>query len=202
MASVLLSDIISHRILNSLVRILIGLWLLTSIVLLATFSGRLYELLTRPPPIDKIDSWNDLYTKPNWKQSKIYGLKQYELNCFIDSDPSDMALDFKRRFVGIDRLNLCFGDQLSEIIEDIFKQNAVGCFDGLGAYYSIAKAKKVKDWVNKYSLGHDYHVSEKGFGTKPYFFIIKQHASNAFKMKLNLVILIKKVFINFQLKDK
>jgi len=186
MLSVLLSDIISRRILNTFARILIGLWLMISIILLGALSARLYDLLIRPPLIDRVDSWDDLYIKPHWKQSKIYAAWNFEMYGFIQHDTSDMAQDFLKRSETIDFYKIHFSDKVLKILEDIIKTNSVAVLDSL-----MARFLKVQLSINKgtsNTLFLRYHVSESGFATAPYFILTTSRSSSSFKVKLNFVL--------------
>ncbi len=94
--SVLLSDHMT-RISESIhERILIGVWLLMAgNVLLNTFSGCLWGFMIKKIPIQKIDSWNDLYE--NFKDMRMLCNRFYPISDFAEHVESDMAQDFKKR---------------------------------------------------------------------------------------------------------
>jgi len=105
---------------------------------------------------------------------------------FIKHDSSDMARDFSKRSVELDLINIYFFNDNSKAYEERIKENAVISTDSLVAHYIVAKL--TTSIFSKLSLGFDYHISEKGFGNKPYFLGLSQRAGNEFKMKLNLVL--------------
>jgi len=145
-----------------------GLWLLSSIVLLTAFSAKLLDLLVRKEPIDKIDSWNDLYTKPNWKHHKIYSAQYLEMFDFISSESSPMALDFKRRFVIFDAFDLIYKDTfLDHLLTIVMKGEGVFVLDAIVLHYFKVNLNFEERF--DYSEGFDFHISKSGAGVKPYF---------------------------------
>ena len=97
--SVILSDYFSMRTNGHYNRSFAGIWLLLCNVLLAAYSGHLWDLLVRPQQIDKIDSWDDLYTKPQWNKLKIRTLEYLDMADFAMNDKSEMAQNFKKRII-------------------------------------------------------------------------------------------------------
>ena len=104
---------------------------------------------------------------------------------FIENDFSAMALDFKNRSVIIDPWDIAFNKNIMlEIFENVFKNNYVVSLDNLMAHYF--KAEFTKNFG--LSEGFDYHISDSGFGSKPYSLITTPRLNSTLKSKLNYVL--------------
>ncbi|CAG2116932.1 unnamed protein product, partial [Medioppia subpectinata] len=81
--SVLLSDVYTIQYTAGAERLLAGLWLLVCTVYLAAFAGYLRELLIQVPPIDWIDSLQDLYGKPQWRSRNIQTFRYDDFHVYL-----------------------------------------------------------------------------------------------------------------------
>jgi hypothetical protein len=183
--SVILSDYFSMRTNGHYNRSFAGIWLLVCNLLLAAYAGNLWERLVRPQQIDKIDSWDDLYTKPQWNKLKIRTLEYLDMADFAMTDKSEMAQNFKKRIILIDPFKFIFDDSMVETaINGIFSGKEVFVVDSLAAHY-YKSSNKFKYIVNQFNEGFDYHISETGAGSKPYFIIITKRLNKTLTKKLN-----------------
>ena len=67
--AIMILDFVDHYINSTFKLIFASFWLLLCGILLSAFSANLYDSLVTKQLIDRINSWNDLYTKPHWKES-------------------------------------------------------------------------------------------------------------------------------------
>ena len=112
--SVILSEYFSIKPIGHFERSLAAIWLLSCNVLIALYSGHLWDLLVRPQPIDKIDSWDDLYTKPQWNKLKIRTPEYLDMADFAMTDKSEMAQNFKKRIILVNPFEFVFDDNMVE----------------------------------------------------------------------------------------
>ena len=169
LSSVLLSDIIARRINGNIKRLLTGIFLLSCVLLLSLFSGGLYEKLIRKQPIDRINSLEDLFTKPGFNTMKILAPEFLELNGFIEYDSSEMALNFKNRTVLFDAYDLFWNESYrNSIFDDVRSSKAVIVFGDKYFLHSFAYNHE-----NLYKMLHSnqYYISDHGFGVMPHFIL-------------------------------
>ena len=169
MSCVLLSDIIARRIDGNIKRLLTGIFLLACVLLLSLFSGGLYENLIRKQPIDRINSLEDLFTKPGFKTMKIVAPDWFELSYFIENDSSEMATNFKKRTVLLNVYDLYWNESYrNSIFDDVRSGKAVAVFGDKYLLYSFAFNQE-----NLYKMQHSnqYYISDHGFGVMPHFII-------------------------------
>jgi len=98
-----------------------------------------------------------------------------------------MAKDFRNRSVVLDLAESYFNGEMISIAENAIQENAVTSLDSLVIYSFIIKNQIKKGIFNRFIHGFDYHISEKGFGTKPYFLWIAPRASHTLKIKLDFM---------------
>ncbi len=183
--SVILSDYFSMRTNGHYNRSFAGIWLLLCNVLLAAYSGHLWDLLVRPQQIDKIDSWDDLYTKPQWNTLKIRTLEYFDFAEFVLNDKSEMAQNFKKRTIILNPFEYLFDDNMHEnTLNGIFSGKEVFVTDNLILHY-YKSDDKYKMFMSQYNEGFDFHISETGAGLKPYFIVITKRVNQTLTKKLN-----------------
>jgi len=163
-----------------------GVWILVCNVLLGIFTANLWDLLVRPQSIDRIDSWNDLYTKPQWKKIPIRTPQFLDMADFVMNDNSEMAQDFKKRVILVNPFEIFFSDQLTtNAIEKVLKGEEVFVVDSLiGHYYKRSEKYRIFERFNE---GSDFHVSKSGAGMKPYFMATYPRFNQTLTKKLNEV---------------
>jgi len=174
-STILLSDVMTKSFNKPYEKMIVCIWLLMGgIVLFSAFTGCIYGFMIKKPPIQKIDSFDDLHLQ--WKDKQIIALDNGPFVDFVQNDKSDMAQDFKRR------------TEISPIenyFDDNFKDNAMkrlvsGECVLLHEYYALKHMEIYLNTLiefnrkkgNKY--GVDYHVSRSGGGTLPYFLLVKK----------------------------
>ncbi len=169
--SVIISEYFSIKPIDRFECSLGAIWLLSCIVLIALYSGHLWDLLVRPQAIDKIDSWDDLYTKPQWNKLNIRTPYFLDMADFALNDESEMAQNFKKRMIFINPFKALFDQNIIRTaLEEVFSGNEVLAVDTLIVHYY-----KFSDKFNlfkQFNEGFDYHISENGAGLKPYFITI------------------------------
>ncbi len=187
--TLILSDGFSRRYTSNSIRVFAGFWLLICTLFISLVSGQLWDLLIRGQPIDKINSYQDLYTKPNWKESRIHAPTYYDYHDFILTDKSDMALDFKRRSEFFDVVSMAFSpnpvDKLENMVKTFLESNGVLSIDNLPLHYYKAYFKT--DFWTNLTQGIDYHISESSLGIRPYFLLIYGRSNKKLVQNLNLV---------------
>ena len=171
-SSVLLSECNSFTISKGFIEKLIAtLWLMSCFILMSAFAGQLWQLLVRSQPIYQIESWNDLYSKPEWKDLKIQTYKELDMYNFA-KDPQNannpMAQDFNKRFVNLlNPLDYLFGGKNFD--KDI---DYKGLMEGrLVQVHNRDFLQVIKK--NIIEMGYrediDFHISQYGSGTQPVF---------------------------------
>ena len=184
-SSVILSDYYSMRINGHFYRSFAGLWLLVCTLLLSLFSGALWDLLVRPPPMEKIESWNDLHTKPEWKNVEIYSAKYLDLYEFVNNDNSEMAQDFKRRAYFEDPFDLMFKRKFEPRNWDkIAKGEQVISADNLFAHW-VKNFHKAKFKYLGLEDDTEFHISSLGSGMRPYFILTTPRFNDTMLYQLN-----------------
>ena len=184
-ASVILSDIFARRITGNIQRIIAGIWLMVCIVLLSLYSGGLYEKLVRKQPIDKIDSWNDLYSNPRFKDVAIYTVVGSQLATMIDEeDPSPMIQNFKKRTLYFSAAEVVYDKAYRDsIVESIAKGDAVLMYGNRFIINSLIYQWNYTSF--KQSEGIDFVISKHGIGVRPHFFVFTNRTQNVFKQQIN-----------------
>lgn len=185
-SSVILSDVFARRITGNLKRSIAAIWLLVCILLLSLYSGGLYESLVRKQPIDKIDSWDDLYTKPHWKKFPIYAPDFGDLFTFISFDSSPMALDFRKRTVMLDAFKFAFDLNWAQ-------NQFIQCVNGEKSCVVLLDYLMLHYFKHKYgagtikSEGIDFHISKSGYAVKPQFILLTKRADIRMVNMINFV---------------
>ena len=166
--SVILSDYYSMKINKGFDRFMSGIWLLVCSVLLAAFSGQIWNLLIRSQPIDSIDSLDDLYSKPQWSNATIFTLEYLDFAEFADKVDSPMAKNFKKRIKLLDAFDFIFVGKFKyseDVINRFLNGKLVFAFDKLSLHYFKNFHLKNRG-LNE---GFDLHISRFGDGMRPYF---------------------------------
>jgi hypothetical protein len=196
--SLILSDYFLLRNNRHYNRSFAAIWLLICNVLLASYSGHLWDVLVRPQAIDKIDSWDDLYTKPQWNKLKIRTPEFLDMADFAMYDKSEMAQNFKKRIILINPFDFLFDENLGKTaFEAMMSGEEVNAADELLLHYykSFHKHSPAKKGFDE---GFDYHISESGSGLKPYFIVFNERIDGTLTKKLNDMYVFKaKSFQNF-----
>ena len=126
---------------SSVIRILVAIWLLALILVLSIFSGELYGYIVRGQPLDVIDSFDDLYRKAYWKDSKIYmaafvGIFDFIL--FEEMEGNQKAKNIYDRSETLDSVELIHNHSLSdEVFTKIMTENKVLSINKMTANYLI-----------------------------------------------------------------
>jgi hypothetical protein len=184
--SVLLSD---HMIrISKLIheRILIGVWLLMAgNVLLSAFSGCLWGFMIRKTPIQRIDSWNDLYR--NFGDMKILAPSFMALADFAQNDESDMAQNFKQRLEEFDPSDLLDPIIQEEIVEKILIGKHVAVLEYYMLHYYKSTMNRMKQIRSEFREGLDFHISQEGYGMSPYFISVMNNENALIINTLNRV---------------
>jgi hypothetical protein len=151
------------------------IWLLMGgVVLFSAFTGCIYGFMIEKPPIEKIDSWEDLHHK--WKDKQIIAIENGPFADFVTYDNSDMARDFKSRIEINPIENFLNRDFREKSMERIVSGNYVFIFEYYALKYLGIISKSVQEFKRKNGRKHgvDFHVSRSGSGTLPYFLMIKK----------------------------
>jgi hypothetical protein len=176
--TVLLSDYMTRTWRTIHEKIIVFFWLLLAgVVLFSAFTGCLWSFMIKKTPTQKIDSWLDLHQK--WKDQKIITLKIGNFADFVTNDESEMARDFKSR---------CELTEPENMLNDSFNMKAIdrtlsGKYVFVFEYYALRylgiqfNSDKNFNLKNRYRNGIQYHVSNTGGGTVPYFLIIKNNSN-------------------------
>ena len=183
--SVILSDYYSMKISKGFDRFMAGIWLLVCSVLLAAFSGQIWHLLVRAQPIDQIDSWDDLYSKPQWKEKNIITFKFLDMDDFINKDESPMALNFQKRVQYLDLYQFHLADNLKfrdNVNKRFLNGQLVGIFDYI--FLNYLKVFQKNSFYPGLKEGFDFHISRFGAGMKPYFIVFTPRMKDSFKDEL------------------
>ena len=74
-------------------------WLFANTILLSIFSGQLYEFIINGKIIEGIESREELFTKENWKTSRIHALDPHIIDVIISGvhNNDEMAKQFASR---------------------------------------------------------------------------------------------------------
>ena len=184
-ASVILSDIFARRITGNIQRIIAGIWLMVCILLLSLYSGGLYEMLVCKQPIDKINSWDDLYSNPRFKDVNIHASVGSQLAHMIDKDDSSpMIQNFKKRTLYFNFVEIMYNKAYRDsIVESIVKGDAVFmCSNRFILNYLLYKWNYT---AIKQSEGIDFVISKRGIGVRPHFLVFTNRTQNVFKQQIN-----------------
>ena len=185
--SVILSDLYAMRINSHFNRLFAGIWLLFCTLLLSLISGNLWDALVRPQPMAVIETWEDLYYKPEWKGLEIWSLKYFEFYEFINSENSSMSRDFKNRTIFEDPLEFAVERNLyPKDIEKWARGEQVMAFDSLASHWVKNYHKHSIENLG-YKEGYDFHISELGTGMKPYFMLTVPRFNDTLLFQLNKV---------------
>ena len=177
--SVLLSDRHSIKAKNTFDRLFACLWLLFCTVLLSAFSGKLIEQVIKPTTIHWIDSWDDLH---EWKHLSIQTVAVSEIVSFTKNNPNEpISKDFQTRFKVPDGGQA--DEDASNIMRDLLKWeiDIKGVKDGTVAVvypeYTLQILKR--GLISKdFKEDIDFHISESGRGSQPYFSLINKMSFN------------------------
>lgn len=159
-------------------RILVGVCLMVSVVLVAAYSGVMYAKLMRVEPITTLKSLMELIDdKGLWKNSKLYtfyGIGTFDelfVRALLDRNSVEKRLF--NRSLQIDQLRMHFDDQiLKTALKDIFESNYVLSANRLLIYHFINRAKiKFPELMAHYEEGNEFLVSETEV-MKPYFLTV------------------------------
>jgi hypothetical protein len=184
--SVLLSDHMIRISKSIHERILIGVWfLMVGIVLLSAFSGCLWGFMIRKTPIQRIDSWNDLYR--NFGDMKILAPSFLALADFAQSDESDMAQNFKQRLEELDPSDLLDPIVQEEIVEKIYSRKYVVALEWYLLHYYKNTLNRMKQIRSEFTEGLDFHISKEGYGMSPYFISVMNNENTLIINTLNRV---------------
>ncbi len=154
-------------------RIIICFWLLFSTVMLSAFSGVLYGFFVKNIPNDVIDSWNELYSR------KEFRITISDLSSHSEFSEEDNILhDFKTR---IDD-KLIFDSNYNEnklfsLFENITKTNRVYIGQKDTLHTSLSKFGQ--------TFENSLHISEYGGGISPYALIINPLIDSQLKRDIN-----------------
>jgi hypothetical protein len=133
-------------------------------------------------PIDRVNSWNYLYTKLHSKESKILVPLYFDMYDYMENDFSEMALNFKNRSIIINLFDLVFNETLfKKTYELCLKNNSVVAVDNIVAHYIKSKYFTISEVF-------DYHISESGFGSKHYSLPTTSRLNSTLMSKLNYVL--------------
>ena len=179
--SVLLSDSYVIEISDTFERLMATLWLLMCTLILSAFAGQLWNRLYRPPEPDFIKSWDDLHSKQHAKHLNIQTLEYLELdNMLRDNskielydETKDQVMDFKQR-IHKQKPSIILNFSISAATE-LFdwdgvidnKKAVVMEFTFLNMLKQILLDKGKKEDI-------DFHISEEGSGSQPYFFLLNR----------------------------
>ena len=155
--------------------------LIENMVLVIFFSALILDSLVRATPIIKIDSWDDLYQRP---EVKIIAAVDSPLNQFAQSGSykPEMAKSFRERIFEFEWEN--FYDQ-SQSIYKMLKS---------GEYAFVKKKIALNYELKRFSIEYDdqellndLHVSEDGGGAIPVFIPVDKDMDQALLKRLNEV---------------
>jgi len=126
------------------------------------------------PPIQKIDSWDDLHIK--WKDKQIIALDNGPFADFVNYDQSDMARDFKSRIEINPIENFLNFDIIENFMKRVASEKYVLAFEYYALRYFEFISKSVPEFKRKKGTkyGFNYHVSKSGSGALPYFIVVKK----------------------------
>ena len=142
-------------------------WLMAALILSINFSVQFFDKIISVIPYEKIDSWEDLYKRPN---VQIIAFTDCPLRQFALSNESSMAINFRNR--------------LSENIDlgELESGNPRSIYDRLKTGRSALIRKKVAlhYQVNRFSklysdphFKYQIHVSKDGGGYMPFYIPVK-----------------------------
>ncbi len=152
-------------------------------------SGNLWNLLIREQPIDRLNSINDLYRKPNWKNSRIYVPVYFDFNEFLKLADSEMSKNFKNRSKLFNPVEVFLvpnsSDKFEDLLTTVFENNSVLTLDNLNLHYFKVNFKN--PFLASLKEDIDYHISESGLSIKPYFLTINPRSDKELVRNLNLM---------------
>ena len=182
--SVLLSDCYTIKVDKLLDRLLMSGWLFSCTILLAAFSGQLRDQMMNQKLGHKIESWEDLY---EWKHLNIQTFTTQDFSDYLDKySDSPMANDFNKR---TERLKdeKFISHELSLDRDLDYK----GLINGKTAFvFDGHLLNIIKTNLEIFNLQEniDFHISEFGGLSQPYFNAInKRKVNESLALKYNLV---------------
>lgn len=189
--SIILSDNYSIKLSKNFDRYMAGLWLISCTILLAAFSGQLWNRLMRAQTIDMIRSWNDLYFLPQWKHLKIQTFKDLDFYLFTEQIDSEMANNFAERLDNstlVDPYDFLLGEKSYDSLdmEGVLKGTTVQCYEDV--FLQIFKQNYIRKGFRE---DIDFHISEEGGGYSPYFvsynsFVVNEFVKKTFRQSVCL----------------
>jgi len=185
--SILLSDFISMPINSMVERQLTTGWILASVLLLSIFSGELYENMVKEKPNNKIEKFDELLSKPEWSESKIYCVFGFQVFDKIYFGSGADTLDNNKYAPLISRTNpLIMFDMLDlmvrkQIISDIMNKNYVYSDPRLATILILNTIRS----ESNYEEGVDYYVSEKESYEPFYIVSVNEEFTQILMNKLN-----------------
>ena len=173
-------------------------WLLASVLLMAVFSGELCENMIKDKPRVKIDRFDDLLTKPEWSESKIYCLMGFHVfdRLYINLRGEDgdnleskySALQPKMEF--IDPISLFYNhNETRQIMDNIIVNNDVYSDVFFFVLYLLNTTRSESKFMDrpKYEEGIDYYVSKPEYSEAFYFLINNIEFNQTLLNQLNRV---------------
>lgn len=178
--SVFLSNPLKFRSKGLTEKVLAGFWLIASVVILAFFSGSLYERLIRGQPIESLESMDQLL-QPNshWSRSKMFvvvGVGEFDrlTTGMFQSGDNQTSLEHKlfKRSEIIDPMEILFDLNFTkQLFLDIMEKNDVLSLNKLHIYYYLNNLKSLyPELVSQYVEGIDYYISQTTVSS-PYFLL-------------------------------
>ena len=136
----------------------------------------MFEFIINGKIIDGIETRNELFTKDNWKNSKIYtfdlGIIDMITNGLEKND--EIAKKFASRSEFYIPFDVVYNQVLQiEIFADILANNSVICANKLGLYYLLRTNQDRHPWLREsFTEGIDYYISKPEKSNTPYHLLI------------------------------
>ncbi len=141
--------------------------------------------MIRKTPIQRIDSWNDLYR--NFGDMKVLAPSFLALADFAQNDEPDMAQNFKQRLEEFDPSDLLDPILQEEVVEKILIGKHVVVLEWYLLHYYKNTMNRMKQIRNELTEGLDFHISKEGYGMSPYFISVMNNENALIINNLNRV---------------